>query len=307
MENQNFQIKKENLYLIIAIIVGVFAVGIVAFALGKYSNSIATDNFKLEEEKYQPSYLFEEEIIPQIEETEKFNIPIFTNDEPDTVINSVLQSLNGYSLPIKFLNPVKLSQWWISEDGWSINIPNAISIISSASTFKGDHFSPVNPLNPLAKELNDLISKILLDNGFILNALNTSESEENNDFYDYIVAFQKGETRCILETNGDGGQYSIVCSDRFHEAYEEQIPYLKALNKRNIIINVGAGERIGDFVWLNVHLRRTGWKTLIKDDGKEIKRIFSGQEPPPCDLMIENQVPKEVYGACYDASGKLLQ
>jgi len=236
-------------------------------------------------------------------ELNELKIPIFANDEPDTVINSVLQSLNGSSLPIKFLNPAKSSQWWISDDGWSIIDPNAISITSSASTFEGEHSSPVNPLNPLAKELNDLISKIFLDNGFALNILNTSKSEVHNDFYDYVVAFQKGETRCILKTDGDYGQYSVACSDRFQEAYEWQIPYLKVLDNQNVI--VGIKERIGDFVWLGVHLRRTGYVALVRNNKEGMELIFTGQEPPSCDLMIENQVPKEVYGACYDDAGNI--
>jgi len=238
-------------------------------------------------------------------ESNELNIPIFANDEPDTVINSVLQSLNNSSLPIEFLSPVKSSQWWISDDSWSIIDPNAVSIISSIGTFEGEYSSSANPLNPLAKELNDLISKIFLDNGFTLNALNTSKSEAHNDFYDYIVAFQKGETRCTLKTDGDYKKYSVACSDRLQEAYEEQIPYLKVLNNRNSIVRVK--ERIGDFVWLSVHLRRTGFLALMKDKGGEIKLIFTGQEAPPCDLMIKNQVPKKVYGACYDTSGNIIE
>ena len=295
MDNQNLQ--KGNLYLIIAIIVGIFAIGVVSFASWKYFGEVS-------ELKENGSKI----IKPLIKkETKELKTPIFTNDEPDTVINSILQSLNGYSLPIKFLNPVKSSQWWISDDGWSIIDPNAVSITSLISTFKSDynHSSPANPLNPLAKELNDLISKILLDNGFTLNTLNTSKSEAHNDFYDYVVAFQKGETRCILKTDGDYGKYSVACSDRLREAHEEQIPYLKVLDNRNLTVSVG--EKIGDFVQLNVHFRRTGFLAIMKDDGKEIKLIFKGQEPPSCDLMIENQVPKEVYGACYDASGNILE
>ncbi len=238
-------------------------------------------------------------------ELNEIKIPVFANNEPDIVINSTLQSLNNSSLPIKFLNPVKSSQWWISDDGWSIIDPNTVSITSSVSTSNVEHQSPVNPLNPLAKELNNLISKIFLDNDFALNTLNTSKSETDNEFYDYVVAFQKDETRCILKTNGDYGEYTISCSNSFQEAYEKQIPYLKALNNRNSIVSVR--ERIGDFVWLNVHLRRTGYLALMKDNGEEIKLIFTGQEAPFCDLMIENQVPKEVYGACYDASGNIVE
>lgn len=294
MENMNLQ--KGNFYLIITIIIGIVAIGAVGFVSWKYFGG----DSKLEKNENGITK-------PLIEkETRELKIPIFTNDEPNTVINSVLQSLNSYFLPIKFLNPVKSSQWWISDDGWSITDPNAVSITSSISTLKKfEHFSPVNPLNPLAKELNDLISKILLDNGFMLNTLNTSKSEELNDFYDYVVAFQKGETRCILKTDGDYGKYSVACSDRLYEAYEEQISYLKMFNHRDTTVSVE--KRKGDFVWLDVRLRRTGYFAIVKNDGKEIKLIFAGQEPPPCNLMIENQVPKELYEVCYDAFGNIIE
>ena len=87
--------------------------------------------------------------------------------------------------------------------------------------------------------------------------------------------------------------------------YKEQISYLKALNRRDVIVHVR--ERIGDFVWLDVHPRRIGNLALMKDDGKETKLIFSGQEAPPCSLMIENEVPKEVYGICNDDTGNIVE
>ncbi|MFH1462132.1 MAG: hypothetical protein ABIG08_00290 [bacterium] len=244
-------------------------------------------------------------LSPAPEKKLEIEIPVFADNEPETVINSILKAINDSSLDVKFLDPVKSSQWWISDDGWNIIDPNAVSITLSGYTFKGEHPSPINPLNLLAKELNYLISKILLDNSFALNAANTSESEENNDFYDYVVAFQKGGTRCTLTTDGDFGKYSVACSNRFQEAYEEQTPYLKVLDNREVIVSVK--ERIGDFVWLSVHLRRTGYLALMKDRGGEIKLIFTGQEEPPCDLMIENKVPKEVYGACYDDFGNIVE
>jgi len=217
-------------------------------------------------------------------------IPAFSNNEPETVIDSLWQSLNDSFLDVSFSEPAASSQWWISDDGWSISVPNAVSVTSS---------------NPQAKELNGLISKIFLDNGFALNAANTSKSEAENEFYDYIVAFQKGETRCTLKTDGDNGEYTVACSNHLQEAHEEQIPYLKALDRRDVIVNVR--ERIGDFVWLDVHLRRTGNLALVKDEGGEMRLIFSGQEAPPCDLMIENEVPKEVYGTCNGDAGNIVE
>jgi len=242
-----------------------------------------------------------------IEGSQKFNemtIPVFADNKPETVINSLLQALNVSSLDIKFSDPAKSSQWWISDDGWNINDPNAISI-ASPSVPGGGHRLSVDPLSPKTRELKYFISRIFLANDFAFNATNTSMPETENDFYDYIVAFQRDETRCTLKTDGDSGQYTIACSNRFQEAYEEQIPYLRALDNRNVIVSVR--ERIGDFVWLSVHLRRTGYVALIKDSGGKMEVIFTGQEEPSCDLMLENQVPKEVYGACYDASGNIVE
>ena len=147
------------------------------------------------------------------EGSQKFNeitVPVFVNDEPATVINSLLQTLNDSSFDIKFSDSVKSSQWWISDDGWNINDPNAISITSKTSTRDSGQMWPA--IGSLAKELNYFLSRIFLANDFILNATNTSKSEEDNDFYDYIIAFQKGGTRCILKTDGDYGQYSVICS-----------------------------------------------------------------------------------------------
>jgi len=219
------------------------------------------------------------------EGSQKFNeitIPVFANDEPEIVINSLLQALNDSSFDIKFSEPKKSSQWWISDDGWNINDPNAISI-ASPSVPGGGHRLSVDPLSTRSRELKYFISRIFLANDFVFNATNTSEPETENDFYDYITAFQKGETRCTLKIDGDSGQYTITCSDRFHEAYDEQIPYLRVLDKWECIVSVK--ERIGDFVWLSAHGRRTGFLALVKDDGKEIKLIFTGQEAPSCSLM----------------------
>ena len=75
MNNQNSQ--KGNLYLIIAIIVGVVAIGAVGFASWKYFGG----GSELEKEKSQPSYLpKQEKTVPQIEEQEE-KIPSKKTDE----------------------------------------------------------------------------------------------------------------------------------------------------------------------------------------------------------------------------------
>jgi len=228
---------------------------------------------------------------------------VFADNKPDTIINSLKQTLNGSSLPIKFLDEDQItsrqwfpsSEWWISDDDWNIIDKNAVSIISS-DAFTIIHDSS-DPLDSSVKKINRSLSKIFLDNGFALNIKNSSKSETDQKFYDYIIAFQKEETRCILMINKDNGQYVITCSDRFQEAYNEQIPYLKGLNIDNGVVY--GIERIGNFATISVGLRRTGHFKIIKIDGEKMEEIFRGQEPPPCNLMTESGVPKEIYNNCF--------
>lgn len=228
---------------------------------------------------------------------DQISVPNFIDNKPTTIINAIMQSINNPSSSIKFSNPKELFQWWVSDDGWNILISNAVSITAQNNDFYS--------LSSLANDLNNEISKIFLYNNFELNNINTSKSVTDNEFYDYVIAFQKNENRCTLTTNGDGGEYSVACSNSFQDAYKEQIPYLKALNNKNVV--VGIREKIGDFVWLNVHGRRTGYEALVKDKDGEITLIFTGQEAPPCNKMIINNVPKEVYGECYDSSGNITK
>lgn len=224
----------------------------------------------------------------------------FTNDKPDTVITSLLQSLNK-SFPSFNFSKKNTSQWWISDDGWNIIDKNAIMIASSKNTFTKNDISPLNFVN---KELNGFISTILLDNGFTPNMKNTSKTEK--EFYDYILAFQKNETRCILKVNMDNGNYSVSCSDRFKEAYNEQIPYLKGLNLKDGVI-YGIGETIDSFVKVDIAYRRTGHFKILKKGSNKMEVIFSGQESPPCLLMKDKQVPKEIYRTCLSVDGYIVK
>ena len=229
----------------------------------------------------------------------EISIPVFENNTPKSMIGLISKAVNDSSYPIKFLNAKKSSQWWISDDNWNIIIPDAVSISLSESSYKGGGNSPVDPLAPLAEELNNSLTKIFLSNGFVANVLNTG------NFDDYVIAFQKDETRCTIITDGDFGLQTVACSDNFQQAYDSQIPYLKALNDYDSIVSVQ--EKIGDFTWLNVHFRRTGHLTLVEEKNGKIKLIFSGQESPYCKLMYENNVPKEVYKTCYDEKGNIVK
>lgn len=223
----------------------------------------------------------------------------FENNNPETIINSLKISLNNSSLDTNFKEKDSPYLWWISDDGWNIIDDSAFEIISTdpISNLPNPYSSP---LDATTKELNESLSEIFLDNDFSINNLNTSESETDKSFYDYIVAFEKEDTRCIIKINRDNWEYSISCSDEFQKAYDEQIPYLKGLDiKDGVITKI---EKIGNFARLSIRHRRTGHFKIIKIVGDEMIEIFRGQEPPRCKLMIENQVPEEIYERCFDES-----
>jgi len=235
----------------------------------------------------------------------KLNIKsfIFSNNDPDIIIKELQKNINDSS-DIKFIDKTQAtenkwlfdSQWWISDDGWNILDKNASSI-ASANSLSENQYGYSDIPSSKAQELTKELSAIFLDNSFVLNENNTSDLENEKDFYDFITAFQKNETRCTLTLNKDNGLYIITCSDNFQKAYNEQIPYLKGLDIRNMVaVRIN---RIGDYAKVDFGLRRTGHFKIIKIDGNKMEEIFGGQEYPSCELMDKYKIPKEIYENCY--------
>ena len=115
----------KNTFLIIAIIVGVFAVGVVAFALGKYSNNIATNNSEIEKENSQPSYLPEKETIPQAKEQE--TIP---SEKVDETVNRKTYENEEYGFELILLDSWK--GYSVLKETW-----NGVTLDGKDTKFKG--------------------------------------------------------------------------------------------------------------------------------------------------------------------------
>ena len=142
--------------------------------------------------------------------------------------------------------------------------------------------------------------------------LNSSKDENDVSLYDFILAYQKGETRCTLTTqndrfydiNSDGAKqdnsayfaYTVSCSDQFQKSYQSQRPFLVDLGIKDAVITVK--HQIDNFANVNINYRRTGSFVIAKFDGKSWIKIFSGQQYPPCKLMFESGVPETVYEKC---------
>jgi len=239
-----------------------------------------------------------------IESLEPF---IFSNDKPNTIIEEIYRNINLVS-SLKFSPPEKYSQWWISDDGFSILDENATAVLMKIPIHNIDNYqSQSNSTNLLAEIFNRTITNVFKNNGFQLKSTDAFKTIVSQGYFDSVVALQKGETRCTLtisngvETNGQSNffTYFVICSDQFEKAYQEQILYLKALDSRNSVVSLE--KRVGDFIFLNVNPGMRGFFIIGKMDGENIKIIFAGQEYPPCNIMEKNQVPKEIYENC-DAS-----
>ncbi len=233
---------------------------------------------------------------------------VFSNDKPNTIIEEIYRNINLIS-SLKFSPLEKYSQWWISDDGWNILDENAVAILMKIPIDNiNDYQSQSNSVNSLAETLNKTVTNIFESNGFQLKSTDAFKAIVSQGYFDFVVALQKGETRCALaisngiETNEQSNffTYSVICSDQFQKAYQEQVPYLKALDNRNSVVI--PEKRVGDFVFLSVNKGMRGFFIIGKIEGEKIKIIFAGQDYPPCNLMIDNGVPKEIYEKCDESN-----
>lgn len=233
----------------------------------------------------------------------------FATSEPLEIVKRVREIIKE-NQNIVFSESRKGSLWWISEDGWSILDNSAVviefEIFSEQDCYPDEIYTCAK--DPTAKLLNKIIPEIFKRNGFIIDNLNSSTSKEDETFYDYIIALRKEATKCTLITSGDRYSsnnpdneglpihYTVACANQFEKSYKEQIPYLKAINKKDAVVDIEKENE--DFVKLGVHFRRTGYEVIMKEEGGTWKIIYEAQEYPPCVLMIENNVPKEIYEDC---------
>ena len=142
--------------------------------------------------------------------------------------------------------------------------------------------------------------------GFSLNQANSSRSITDDQFYDYVQAYEKDEIKCTLVASPDCGgssgvpthyDFSFSCTDSFEENYQEQIPYLKDLNLTDTIVHVS--EKVGDYVNLKVYYRRSGYYVIAQLINGTWTELQASQEAPSRQIMESHQVPLEIYDGYY--------
>lgn len=224
--------------------------------------------------------------------------PVQINDKFFPAVKAEFQKIkekyNG-----KVLETNKLGIWWIGPDG--LNIINddspgvELNIFNCEADFKG-----ITQLAGLQ------IGEIMKQNGFKTNQKNSSKSIEDDQFYDYIQAYENGAVKCVFAANPDCGTsseeiqmhytFSFGCTKAFDENYQQQAPYLKDLGISDAVIHVQ--KKTGDFVKLSINFRRTGHYTIARLTGGKWNEIYSGQDIPSCEIVEKYKIPKEIISDC---------
>lgn len=208
--------------------------------------------------------------------------------------------------------PTDAHVWWIAQNDANIWIPATGSVQFSLEVPTNEPLSIEQIYNQ--KSVQQFVAtaqKEFESRGYHKNALNSSKSINDDKFYDYVIAYEKGTEVCTISINPDGNlkesnaetvYYSttVSCSDQFQKSFDEQNPIIQALDVKDSIVEVTKHD--GDFYYIQQHYRRSGNYIIAKKSGNSYKEIFAGQDYPPCSVMEKNGVPKNLYGECYTSS-----
>lgn len=201
---------------------------------------------------------------------------------------------------------------WISDDDYIISVEQAREVVSEA-LLSADSSSKVTKSKESIK-FHDIVSQVMYKNSFKLNSKNSSKSEGDSQSF-YLQAYDNSDIRCVAST-ADGGydlsnhviaEFSFSCVDnkQFQEAYNKDVPFLKAL----IANGEGRGTSIrylkikGNFAKLGTGPTfGPGHEVLMYKSGSEWKLVTTDVGNIFCD-RIKN-IPQELYPPCYIGNGQ---
>lgn len=231
------------------------------------------------------------------------------------VLDQVYTDLNQEKDANFFNNPEKNSKsntWWITQDGWNILTPSEEVLVKVLPK----NFGEANKEE--FRKLNRVVKRVMDANGFVINKLNSSDSEDDTKYYDYVQSYENKEQKCVVtsspdvgnrgETNRSYSDFTVGCftDSELNSAYKEQIPFLMALQKEkgwrdNIVYDISIK---GDLAKMAFHGRRTGFSGLMYRENGEWKVAFLGQAAPSCDEVYKSNVPKAYWPTCYDIGSR---
>ena len=246
------------------------------------------------------------------------------SSSPEVIINQISDSIKKDPELAPFLilpsnepkDSYRNSLWWVSRDGWNILVEGVTTVILRIpeSTVP----TTVEPVKTsLSKKFQKLSAGVMKKNNLSLNALNSSSSETDKKYYDYIQAYDGPNIYCTILTNPDrfgddstGGKMVIemrvncVNEKKYQAAYDQQVPFLKGLNdKTGVLSNIKIkNDKVAS---MSLNWRRTGATAFMYKSGSDWKKIIIAQAVPECIELVKNNVPKEFWVECYDKDNNI--
>lgn len=236
---------------------------------------------------------------------------------PDKMISVVYEDI--YKSKYDLIDPPGLvkgrSVWWISDDERNILVPTSQAVLLKIRPIKikSDDFESQNKVE--SKKINDRVSSIMKNIGFKINVKNSSKSIEDEEFYDYVQAFELNDIKCVATSSPDVSKgmnepqfYSIFefsCFDnaQLQKEYLFQSPFLKTLGyKESVIYDVQIN---GDKASMGVRGRRSGGRAFMYKDSEGWELITAGNGYPTCEEQEKKSIPEEFSFDCVDSNGKL--
>jgi len=210
------------------------------------------------------------------------------NLENSTIFEKIKKEINK---KINIENKKDSSFTWF-KNGYIILVPADDSFYIK----KNNDYLEFNDVPNLFENEINTSKTILQDNGFILNKENSSKNFSDKTFYDYIQSYQKDYELCVIKINPDNlGYYQMnfSCGNSLSQAYEEQLPFLDALNYKNTNNFVHLINKSGDFYQIGIGSYRGGSTAVLKKENDFYRVLYTSQEGPNCEEIEGENIPKE--------------
>jgi hypothetical protein len=180
---------------------------------------------------------------------------------------------------------------------WNVSTEN-IKIADYSSPTLGINLSPED--NDFSYKVIPIVEKIFVNDGFkkdlseSVNYPNTGQGIYGDAPVSRYI-YDKNDIRCEMDFTQDIGM-SISCSDKYLENYQAQAKILKDLGVSQDTLNLGLSKIIGRYAFFEL-----GHNEIVAemDANNKWTILFDGLDTPPCKLITDNKVPKEIISDCY--------
>jgi len=163
------------------------------------------------------------------------------------------------------------------------------------------------PSKTITLDLTPQIKQKFLQRGFTINQHNTSISYDESQFYDYVEAYEKMNSKCTVVANPDCGSssadgpflstLSVICTDAYEKNKAVQEPIAKSLDITGNIIEISKTSE--NYAYLDIHGRRAGYYMIARHVGDTWEKLIAGQDLPLCSEVNRYNIPFSLINTCY--------